>query len=117
MLDAPVEVAPARVTESAANGTLEAARYVFRPFPLDVATRALYRGNEFVALTPKAAEILLVLLRDAGRVVTKEQLLEQVWPGLVVEEGAIASNISALRKVLDPEFGGDGPIATVSRRG
>jgi len=106
-----------RVTESASTGTLEAARYQFGPFHLDVATRALYRGNEFVALTPKAAEILLVLLRDAGRVVTKEQLLEQVWPGLVIEEGAIASNISALRKVLDPEFGGDGPIATVPRRG
>jgi DNA-binding winged helix-turn-helix (wHTH) protein/tetratricopeptide (TPR) repeat protein len=117
MSDAPVEDAPARVTESASTSALEPAQYRFGPFHLDVATRALYRGSEFVALTPKAAEILLVLLRDAGRVVTKEQLLEQVWPGLVIEEGAIASNISALRKVLDPEFGSDGPIATVPRRG
>jgi DNA-binding winged helix-turn-helix (wHTH) protein/tetratricopeptide (TPR) repeat protein len=106
------------VNESAASSTaLEPTRYSFGPFHLDVATRALYRGSEFVALTPKAAEILLVLLREAGRVVTKEQLLEEVWPGLVVEEGAIASNVSALRKVLDAEFGEDGPIATVPRRG
>ena len=106
------------MTESTASpSALEPTRYGFGPFHLDVTTRALYRGNEFVALTPKAAEILLVLLRDPGRVVTKEQLLEQVWPGLVVEEGAIASNISALRKVLDAEFGDDGPIATVPRRG
>lgn len=68
-------------------------------------------------LTPKAADILLLLLREAGRVVTKEQLLEQVWPGVVVEEGVIASNVSVLRKVLDDDFAGDGPIATVQRRG
>ena len=91
--------------------------YEFGPFRLDAATRTLYRGDAFVALTPKAAETLLVLVEEAGRVVTKEQLLERVWPGVVVEEGGIANNISALRKVLDGAFEGDGPIATVARRG
>src|SRR5688572_10009216 len=91
--------------------------YEFGPFRLDPATRALYRGVEFIPLTPKAGEILRLLVQEAGRIVTKEQLLEQVWPGVVVEEGAIANNISALRKLLDPAFEGDGPISTVSRRG
>ena len=91
--------------------------YEFGPFRLDTARRALYRGTEFVALTPKAAEILVLLVEEAGRLVTKEQLLDRAWTGLVVEEGALANNISALRKVLDPAFGGEGPIATVSRRG
>jgi DNA-binding winged helix-turn-helix (wHTH) protein/tetratricopeptide (TPR) repeat protein len=92
-------------------------QYAFGPFRLDAARRALYRGTEFIPLTPKAAELLVLLVREAGRVVTKEQLLEHAWPGVVVEEGALANNISALRKVLDPAFGGEGPIATVARRG
>jgi DNA-binding winged helix-turn-helix (wHTH) protein/tetratricopeptide (TPR) repeat protein len=93
------------------------AEYEFGPFRVDVARRTLYREGEFVALTPKAAEILVLLLEEAGRVVTKEQLLERVWPGVVVEEGAIANNVSALRKALDPGFNGEAPIATVARRG
>ena len=91
--------------------------YEFGPFRLDAARRALYRGNEFIALTPKAAEILVMLVQEAGRIVTKELLLDRVWSGVVVEEGALANNISALRKVLDPAFEGEGPIATVARRG
>src|SRR5260221_8967672 len=97
--------------------TLGPASYEFGPFRLEAATRALYRGTEFVPLTPKAAQILLLLLEEAGRVVTKDALLARVWPGVVVEEGAIANNISALRKALNGAFGEEGAIATVSRRG
>ena len=106
---------PAERTDGAT--ALTGLHYEFGPFRLDAARRALYRDGEFIPLTPKAADILLLLLEEAGRVVTKEQLLERVWPGVVVEEGAIANNISALRKVLDAAFEGDGPIATVARRG
>jgi len=91
--------------------------FEFGPFRLEAETRSLFREGEFVSLQPKAAEMLCALVESAGRVVTKEQLLERVWAGVVVEEGAIANNISALRKVLDSGFEGDGPIATVARRG
>src|SRR6218665_1331261 len=91
--------------------------YEFGPYRLVIATRSLFRGDEFVPLTPKVAETLLLLLEEAGRVVTKELLLERVWPGVVVEEGGIANNISALRKVFNGEFGDDAPIATIARRG
>ena len=87
------------------------------PYRLEIANRTLFRGGEFLPLTPKMAETLLLLLEYAGRVVTKEQLLERVWPGVVVEEGGIANNISALRKLLNADFGEDGPIATIARRG
>lgn len=87
------------------------------PYRLEIANRTLFRGSEFLPLTPKVAETLLLLLEHVGRVVTKEQLLERVWPGVVVEEGGIANNISALRKLLNAGFGEDGPIATVARRG
>ncbi|APV50233.1 hypothetical protein BWI17_11360 [Betaproteobacteria bacterium GR16-43] len=89
----------------------------FGPYRLEVASRSLYRGEEFIPLTPKVAETLFLLLEEAGRVVTKEQMLERVWPGVVVEEGGIANNISTLRKILNGEFGEEGAIATIPRRG
>jgi DNA-binding winged helix-turn-helix (wHTH) protein/tetratricopeptide (TPR) repeat protein len=90
--------------------------YEFGPFKLDAASGSLYRSGEFVALGPKAFETLLVLIQEAGRVVTKEQLLERVWPDSFVEEGSITNNISTLRKILNPHFDVD-PITTVARRG
>jgi DNA-binding winged helix-turn-helix (wHTH) protein len=94
-----------------------AASLEFGPFTLEVSTRSLYRGDEFVPVTPKALDTLLVLVEEAGRVVTKDELMQKVWPDAFVEDGSIANNISILRKLLNPFFEGDGPIATVARRG
>lgn len=91
--------------------------FEFGPFRLEVSARSLYRGEEFVPLTPKAFDLLQLLVEEAGRLVTKEEILARVWPDAFVEEGSIANNISLLRKVLNPFFAGDGPIATVARRG
>jgi DNA-binding winged helix-turn-helix (wHTH) protein/Tol biopolymer transport system component len=91
--------------------------YEFGIFRLEATTRSLYRAGEFVPLAPKALEVLLVLVEEAGKVVTKDELMERVWPEAFVEEGSIANNISILRKTLNPDFAGDGPIATVARRG
>jgi DNA-binding winged helix-turn-helix (wHTH) protein/TolB-like protein/Tfp pilus assembly protein PilF len=91
--------------------------FEFGPFRLDVETRSLYRGAEFVPVPPKALDTLFVLVEEAGRLVTKDELMQKVWPDAFVEEGSIANNISMLRKLLNPHFEGDGPIATVARRG
>jgi DNA-binding winged helix-turn-helix (wHTH) protein/tetratricopeptide (TPR) repeat protein len=91
--------------------------FEFGPFRLDVSNRSLYCSDEYVPLTPKVFETLLVLVEEAGRVVEKEQLMQRVWPDAFVEEGSITNNISTLRKILNPHFEGDGPIATVARRG
>ena len=101
----------------ASNAPAHADSYEFGPYRLEIASRSLFREGEFVPLTPKVAETLLLLLEEAGRVVTKEQMLERVWPGVVVEEGGIANNISALRKIFNGEFAEDGPISTIARRG
>ena len=103
------------MSDSAARGSPEF--FEFGPFQLDAAERALYRQGEFVAVTPKALETLLVLVEEAGHVVTREQLLARVWPDAFVEEGSLSNTISTLRKILNPHFEGDGPIATVARRG
>jgi DNA-binding winged helix-turn-helix (wHTH) protein/Tol biopolymer transport system component len=91
--------------------------YEFGIFRLEVSTRSLYRDGQFVPLAPKVLEILLVLVEEAGKVVTKDALMQRVWPDAFVEEGSIANNISILRKTLNPDFAGEGPIATVARRG
>ena len=91
--------------------------YEFGPFKLDRSPPALYRGGKFISLTPKALDTLVLLVEQAGRIVTKDQLMEYVWPDAFVEDGNLASNISTLRKVLNPHFKGDSPIATIARRG
>src|SRR6516165_4630129 len=91
--------------------------YQFGIFKLDVSKRVLYRSGEFVPVTPKVLETLLVLLEQAGQVVTKEEVLQRVWPDAFVEEGSISNNIFTLRKILNPHFEGEGPIQTVARRG
>ena len=91
--------------------------YEFGIYRLEVSSRSLFRLGEFVPLAPKVFDTLLILVKEAGRVVTKDELMQQVWPDAFVEEGSIANNISTLRKLLNPDFEGEGPIATVPKRG
>ncbi len=88
--------------------------YEFGPFRLDPAERKLLRGNEIVALTPKAFDTLYLLVRNSGRVLEKDELIGMLWPDTFVEEGSLSNHIFLLRKALgeDPAF-----IETVPRRG
>jgi DNA-binding winged helix-turn-helix (wHTH) protein/TolB-like protein/Flp pilus assembly protein TadD len=91
--------------------------YSFGPFVLDPSKRLLQRNGETVPLTPKAFDLLLLLVRHRGAVVAKEVLLDEVWPGTVVEESNLAFQIHTLRKALDPKSGGARYIATIPGRG
>jgi hypothetical protein len=73
----------------------------FGPFHLDVRDRRLSRGPEVIALRLKVFDTLRVLVENAGRLVTKQQLLETVWPETTVEENNLNHNVSLLRKVAD----------------
>jgi DNA-binding winged helix-turn-helix (wHTH) protein len=79
--------------------------YGFGDFRLDAAERALYHAENLVPLTPKAIETLLVLVRHAGHIVGKEELIQAVWPDTFVEEGNLNVNIFALRKALGERTG------------
>jgi Tol biopolymer transport system component/DNA-binding winged helix-turn-helix (wHTH) protein len=78
--------------------------YAFDTFVVDAGKSVLLREGQSVPLTPKAFEILLVLVRNPGRVLKKEELIEEVWPDAFVEENNLPRNISSLRKAL-----GEGP--------
>ncbi|HEX3186712.1 MAG TPA: winged helix-turn-helix domain-containing protein [Pyrinomonadaceae bacterium] len=91
--------------------------YEFGPYRLDVGQRVLTRTGEAVSLTPKATEILTLLVANAGQLVGKDELLKQVWPDTFVEESNLTQNIFLLRRVLGDERPSPRYIETVVRRG
>ena len=91
--------------------------YEFGPFHFDPADHLLLSGGEPVSLTPKAFEILLVLVQNGKRLTTKEMLMSKVWPDSFVEEANLTVNISALRKILGEAPDGRPYIETVPKKG
>ena len=92
-------------------------QYGFGAYQLDGEGRVLFRGGAPVALPPKVAELLVALVQAAGTVVTREHLLERLWPDTVVEDGSLTSHISLLRKTLGRDSNGGEFIETLSKRG
>jgi DNA-binding winged helix-turn-helix (wHTH) protein/tetratricopeptide (TPR) repeat protein len=90
--------------------------YDFGSFRLDLTERLLLRAGKAVALSPKPFDTLLVLVRNSGRIVEKEELLRSVWPETFVEEATLAQNIFTLRKALGGSEG-EQYIQTVPKRG
>lgn len=96
---------------------LPSACYEFDSFRLDAARSLLLRDGEQVSLPPKTLETLLLLVREAGRVIRKEEFIARIWPDCFVEEGNLTQHIFTLRKAL-----GEGPhdhryIVTVPGQG
>jgi DNA-binding winged helix-turn-helix (wHTH) protein len=89
----------------------------FVGFTLDVAGRRLSRDDTIIKLSLNALDLLIALVRDAGRLVTKDQLLARVWPDAFVEEGILTVHVSALRKILGGEGGITSYIETVPGSG
>jgi len=91
--------------------------YQFEEFALDPKKRTLTWGESPVHLTPKTFDILLFLVRNPNRVVSKQELMKAVWPDTHVEEGNLTFNVSVLRKTL-AEYAPDNQlIVTLARQG
>ena len=90
----------------------EATIHRFGPFTLDVGNRQLLRDGVELTVRARAFDVLVVLVERAGRLVTKDELLDAVWSELAVEENNLQVQVSSLRKLLGP-----GWIATVPGRG
>ena len=89
----------------------------FGPFQLLAARRELLAHGVPVTLGQRAFEILLMLVNRHGQLVTKDELMAEVWPGVVVEENNIQVHVSALRKVLSTAGDGERYLLTVAGRG
>src|SRR5271156_4932451 len=91
--------------------------YHFGQFVLDPARRTLSRAGAPIALTPKAFDVLLFLVQNPNRLVTKEELLQAVWGDTFVEEGNLTQYISHLRTPLEENSEDTRFIATIARKG
>lgn len=87
-------------------------RYRFGRFELRPAQRRLLADGASATLGSRAFDVLVALVEHRNQVLTKDELLERVWPGLVVEEANVQVQVSLLRKVI-----GADAVATVQRRG
>lgn len=91
--------------------------YEFGKFRCEPREHLLLCDGKPVSLSPKSFDILVALIRSNGRLLMKDELMQQVWPDSFVEEANLTVNISALRKVLGETPGGQQYIETVPKRG
>jgi Tol biopolymer transport system component/DNA-binding winged helix-turn-helix (wHTH) protein len=91
--------------------------FCFGSFRLEATDRLLFSGDRLVPLTPKAIDLLVVLVENHGRVLTKQELIDRIWPDTAVEENNLIQNISLLRKVLGDAADVHQYIDTIPRRG
>jgi DNA-binding winged helix-turn-helix (wHTH) protein/Tol biopolymer transport system component len=89
----------------------------FGPFFLDVRERVLRRDGQPVPVTPKAFDLLAALAEQPGRLISKEELLQKVWPDTFVEEANLAYNVFALRKALGDTADNGQYIQTIAKKG
>ncbi len=91
--------------------------YEFGEFRLDADTCTLWRGSDVISLSPKASELLKLLVCSKGQIVSKQEIFETVWADTFVEDGVLTQNIYTLRNALGRDEDGRQFIETVSRRG
>ena len=91
---------------------MDSRRHRLGRFELLAAERVLLHEGAPVALGPRAYDVLLALVERRGQLITKNELMEAVWPGVFVEENNLQAQVSAIRKVL-----GRDAIATIPGRG
>jgi DNA-binding response OmpR family regulator len=75
-------------------------RFVFGNHVLDVARRELRRESELVRLDPQVFDLLIYLIENRDRVVSKDDMLAAVWGGRIVSESTLASRINAARNAI-----------------
>jgi DNA-binding winged helix-turn-helix (wHTH) protein/TolB-like protein/Tfp pilus assembly protein PilF len=91
--------------------------YDFGPFRVDASERLLLRNGAPIPLTPKVFDLLLLLMRNLGNVLSKDEIMSKLWPDTIVEENNLTVNMSALRKALNDDSSQPQYIETIPRRG
>jgi DNA-binding winged helix-turn-helix (wHTH) protein/tetratricopeptide (TPR) repeat protein len=89
----------------------------FGQFRVDTLSRTLRREEEIVTLSRRAFDVLLYLVQNPGKVVSRDELLKNVWPDAFVDENSLAQSISVLRRALEEKPGDHSYIVTLPGRG
>ncbi len=86
----------------------------FGPFRLFPTERRLIRKGQHIVLGSRAFDILVILLEKAGEIVTKQELISRVWPGISIEESSLRVHIAGLRKALNTEAAAAAPTSSTA---
>ena len=92
-------------------------RFSFDDYALDIDRRELKRGSEFISLGPQVFDLLVYLVQNRERVVSKDDLIEGVWGGRIVSESTLTSHINAVRKAVGDSGEEQKQIRTIARKG
>ena len=92
-------------------------QFQFGHFALDVDRRELRRGSEIVAVEPQVFDLLVYLVRNRDRVVSKDDLIAAVWGGRIVSESTLTSRINAVRKAVGDSGEEQSLVRTFARKG
>lgn len=92
-------------------------RLLFGPFCLDVSNETLWRGSQRIALRPKTFAVLRYLVEHPQRLITKDELLREVWRGVIVDDELLRGYVRELRHLLGESAAAPQFVATVARRG
>ena len=92
-------------------------QFLFGDYALDLDRRELRRGRELVPTGPQVFDVLVYLVQNRERVVSKDALLEAVWSGRIVSESTLTSHINAARKAVGDSGETQNLIRTVARKG
>jgi TolB-like protein/Tfp pilus assembly protein PilF len=92
-------------------------RFAFEDHTLDLDRRELTRGSDAVAVGPQVFDLLVHLVRNRERVVTKDNLIDAVWGGRIVSESTLTSHINAVRKAIGDTGGDQRLVRTIARKG
>lgn len=92
-------------------------RYRFGPYILDTAEERLFRDDIEIPLTPRRYQVLLILIENAGQLVAKEYLLDQIWGNTTIEESNLTQHIYNLRRLIEKDPHHPVFIRTIPGRG
>lgn len=95
----------------------ENVKYSFGDYALDVDRRELKRGSEMISTGPQVFDLLVYLLKNRERVVSKDDLIASVWGGRIVSESTLTTHINAVRKVIGDSGDEQNLIRTIARKG
>lgn len=85
----------------------------FADYDLDTGARQLLRGADAIHLSPKAFELLKVLVENRPRALSKQELLDRIWPGVFVSDASLARAVSEIRDAIADHSRSDGFLQTV----
>ena len=91
--------------------------FQFGEFRVDALARTLRREAEVITLNCRAFDVLLYFVQNSGKVLTRDELLKNVWPDTFVDEHSLEQSISVLRRALDEKRGDNRYIVTLAGRG